>query len=124
MRQLTRVQCPVNVTSCLKWADCLGMRQLYHGRYSFAELQGFQAFRSKGKQGWVEDLFMEPRVPGLLQLQGSLEPTSWREGDGDLQEPLVPEGLKGLSVFAFPRAVRQLARTSCQNCFAKRILVL
>ena len=99
------------------------MRQLYHGRYSFAELLGFQAFRSKGKQGWVEDFFMEPRVPGLLQLQGSLEPTSWREGDGDLEEPLVPEGLKGLSVFAFPRAVRQLARTSCQNCFAKSVAI-
>ena len=115
----------MNTKACLRWANRLCMRQIYHGVFSYADLLGMQKLRilKKGSADvprggadldWTLDRFAEPRKPSVIGLRGALEASPDTNGEDErLSHEKCRGSLKGLSTFVMPRVIRYIARMGC-----------
>jgi hypothetical protein len=103
---------PVNEEAVRKFVALAASRELYHGKYSFAELcqaQLDRAVKVAGRPGlWTADVFAPAKKPSELGLEAGLE---IRYGSAHARIAGQQAGwLNGISVFGFPKIVRLIVR--------------
>ena len=118
------IYCPLNAGLVQKWCNSLAFRQLKSGVNSYSDILGAQLKRIVPKKDlpaelkalpnkfWTLDRYGKAKVPAQLGLNASWEGSPDVRGDDPrLAHERVQGCLRGLTIFAGPKALRLLCRS-------------